>query len=132
MQKFKSMNWTGFLNIVKCCLIGIITTLIGIVFFAIILKFTDLSNLVISYVNDVIKGISLFIMVVCLKKKNENNLLVKSIVGGVFYALLSFIIFSILNGSFMFNLSFVYDLLFVVIVSIVVSVIVNITFKRNS
>ena len=132
MNKIKSFRWTGLLNIIKCCMLGIITTLIGIVFFAIVLKFTDFSNVIISYVNDVIKALSIFVMIICLKKKGEDKLLLKAIFVGILYAVLSFVVFSIINGQFVFNLSFLYDLLFAVIVSVIASVIVNITFKRNA
>lgn len=130
MQKTK-LNFSGLLSIIKCVLIGIITTLLGIVIFSIILKFADLSSMIISYVNDVIKGFSIFIMVMCLKRKAEGHLLVRALIAGVMYALLSFVVFSILNGGFVFNMSFVYDLLFAIIVSAIVSVIINILNRKS-
>ena len=131
MQKLKSFNWSGILNVIKCCLVGIVTTLIGIVFFAIVLKFADFSSTIINYVNNVIKTLSIFIMVLCLKRRGEDKLLIKSIIAGTLYSLLSFIVFSIINGGFDFNLSLLYDLLFAVIVSVIAAVIINITFKRK-
>lgn len=131
MQKTK-FNFSGLLSIIKCVLIGIITTLIGIVIFSVVLKFADLSSMVISYVNDVIKGFSIFIMVMCIKRKGEGNLLIRALIAGAVYAILSFVVFSILNGGFVFDLSFVYDLLFAVIVSAIVSVIINILNRKNS
>ena len=131
MQKLKSFNWSGILNVIKCCLVGIVTTLIGIVFFAIVLKFADFSSTIINYVNNVIKTLSIFIMVLCLKRRGEDKLLIKSIIAGTLYSLLSFIVFSIINGGFDFNLSLLYDSLFAVIVSVIAAVIINITFKRK-
>lgn len=130
MQKIKSIKFSGLLTIIKCCLIGVISTLIGIVIFAVILKFADLSTIVISAVNNVIKIFSIFIMMTCIKRAMGDKLFIKSILAGVIYATLTFMIFSILNGGFVFDFSFVYDLLFSVIVSAIVSIIINIL-NRN-
>ena len=131
MNKIKSFNWSGILNVIKCCLIGVVTTLIGIVFFAIVLKFTDFSNVIISYVNNAIKAIAIFVMILCLKRKGVDRLLFKAVFCGAIYAVLCFIIFSILNGAFVFNMSILYDLLFSIIVSVIASIIINISFRKN-
>lgn len=125
MQKIK-FNFSNILTLVKCALIGIVATLLGIVVFSVTLKFADLSNLVISYVNDIIKAFSIFIMVMCIKRKSGDRLMFKALFAGIIYAILSFVIFSILNGQFVLNMTFVYDLLFAVIASAIVSVIINI------
>jgi len=126
MQKIKSLNWSGLLSIIKCCLIGIVATLIGVVIFAFVLKFADLPTTFISYINDVIKAFGIFIMVMCLKKSNTEKLLIKAVFAGLIYSLLSFIIFSVLNGNFVLNISFLYDLLFAVIVAVISAVIINV------
>ncbi len=131
MQKIKSMNKSNFTAILKACLIGIIATLIGVVILAVILKFTDLSSNAIGYINDIIKALSIFLMVMFIKKWTDGNLLVKSIIGGLLYAVLSFLIFSILNGGFSFNMSIVYDLLFSLISAMIVAVIFNIIGRKN-
>lgn len=130
MQKLKSINWSGFLSILKCCLIGIVVTLIGIVFFAIVLKFADLNSTVITAVNNIIKALAIFFMVFFLKKSGNRKLIVKALVAGLIYAVLSFLIFSIMNGGFVFNLSILYDLLFALIVSVIAAVILNLTSKK--
>ena len=130
MQKLKSINWSGFLSILKSCLIGIVVTLIGIVFFAIVLKFADLNSTVITAVNNIIKALAIFFMVFFLKKSGNGKLIVKALVAGLIYAVLSFLIFSIMNGGFVFNLSILYDLLFALIVSVIAAVILNLTSKK--
>lgn len=130
MQKLKSINFSGFLSILKCCLIGIVVTLIGIVFFAIVLKFADLNSTVITTVNNIIKALAIFFMIFFLKKSGNGKLIVKALVAGLIYAVLSFLIFSIMNGGFVFNLSILYDLLFALIVSIIAAVILNLTSKK--
>ncbi len=125
MQKIRSIKMDGFLNLIKCALIGIITTLIGTVIFAVVLKFANLSSNFIGYINNIIKVFSIFIMVMCLRRKSSEKLMFKSIFVGLIYAILSLVLFSILNGQFNMNISFLYDLLFVVIVSIVATIIIN-------
>ena len=131
MQKLKSINTSNVMEVIKACLLAIVSTLIGIVIFAIILKFTDLSSGVIDYINDIIKAISIFVMVLFIKKWTDGNLLIKSIIGGLLYSVLSFVIFSILNGGFSFNMSIVYDLLFSLISAMIVAVIFNIIGRKN-
>lgn len=131
MSKSK-INLNGFINILKCCLLAIVVTLVGVVILAFILKFVDLSSAVINYINNIIKGLAIFVMLLCIKKHDSSKLLLKSIMAGVIYALLTFIIFSILNGSFNIGLSFIYDLLFAVVVSVVITVIMNILNKKTT
>ena len=132
MQKLKSLNWSGLLTLIKCALVGIVATLIGIVFFAIIMKFVDMNTTVVNAINDIIKAVSTFLMVFCLKKASGEKLIVKAILASLIYAVLSFVVFSIMNGGFNFNLSLLYDLLFAVIVSAIVAVILNLTSKKTA
>ncbi len=132
MQKLKSFNLSGLLAIIKCVMIGIITTLIDIVLFAVVLKFVDLSSNVVGYINDAIKVVSLFVMILCLKRNNGDKLLFRAILGGILYAVLSFIIFSILNGGVVFNMSVVYDLIFALVASLIVSIIVNLLNRKTA
>lgn len=125
MQKLKSIKLTGATTILKCALIGIVSTLIGTLIFAFVLKFANLSSKFIGYINNIIKVFSMFLMIMCLKHKDSTKLMFKSIFAGAFYFVLCFIIFSILNGDFSVGTSFLYDLLFSIITSVVSSVIVN-------
>lgn len=131
MQKMKSIKLSGILNILKCCLLGVVVTLVGIVILALVLKFTDLNSFVVGYLNDIVKAISLFVVIICLKRISEEKLLLKSIIAGCVYTLISFIIFSVLNGSFVINLSLIYDLLFAVIVSVLISIILNVLKRKT-
>ena len=131
MEKIKTFKFSNFLKILKCCLFGVIITLIGIVLLAVVLKFTDLKTSSISYVNNAIKGLAIFLMVLCIKKNNGEKLMLKAIASGTIYSLICFIIFSALNANFTFTLSFVYDLLFNVIVAVLVSIILNIITRKT-
>ena len=131
MNKVKSFNLSGVVNILKCCMLGVVVTLVGIVVLAFVLKFVDLSSTMINYINDIVKVLAIFVIMLCIKKHNPDKLILKSIGAGLVYALLTFIIFSILNGSFALNLAFVYDLLFSVIVAVIVTIIINILKRKT-
>ena len=131
MKKVKSFKFSNVLNMLKSCLLAILVTLVGVVILAVVLKFTDLNSAAICYINDVIKAIAIFIMILYVKKNGEEKLLIKSIFAGAMYALFSFVIFSILKGGFSFNLSIVYDLLFSVIIAVLVSIILNILKRKT-
>ena len=130
MQKMKSFNLNWVANILKCCLLAIVITLFGIVILAIVLKFVDLSSAIINYINDIVKGLAIFVMMLCIKKRNPDKLLIKSIFAGAIYAVICFVIFSILNGGFVLDMAFVYDLLFSIAVAVIVTIIINVLKRK--
>ena len=131
MEKVKSLKFSNIFNIIKCALLAVVITLIGIVLLAVVLKFIDLNSVAINYINDIVKAISIFVMMLCIKKRGENKLLIKAIFAGLIYSTLCFIIFSSFNGNFAFNLGFVYDLLFAIIVAVIASIILNILKRKT-
>ena len=130
MQKVK-IDFSKFGLFIKVALTGIIATLVGVLVFSVVLKFVDLSSLTICYINDIIKVLSIFIMILILKKSGEDKLMFKSVFVGILYAILCFAVFSVLNGSFQIGMSTIYDLVFAVVVAIIATTIVNIL-KRKS
>ena len=131
MQKLKPLNFSGLLLIIRSCLLGIVATLLGVVLLAVVLKFVDFSANIITWFNNGIKTISMFVAMLSIKRKSGDKLLFKSIFAGTIYAILSFVVFSILNGDFNFNLSFIYDLMFAVIVSMIASIVLNLLGKKT-
>ncbi|MCQ2564521.1 MAG: TIGR04086 family membrane protein [Clostridia bacterium] len=131
MQKSK-FNFSGVLSLLKYTLVGIIITLVGVLLLAVVLKFTDLNSSVVGYINNVVKAIALFVSTLLTKKHDSNKLLVKSIFLGLFYGVLSLIIFSILNGGFAFDLSVLFDLLFAVAVAVICAIILNLFGKKSA
>lgn len=125
-------NWSGFLNILKAVLFAIVITLLCIVIFAVVLKFADLPISVVSYVNNGIKILALLFAILFVKKSNSEKLLIKSIFTGLIYAILTFLIFSIFNGGFSFNVSIIFDILYSVVVAIILAVILNVTSKKHA
>lgn len=132
MEKLKSNLGSSFITIVKSSLFGLVVSLIGTVVFAVILKFADIPTEAICYVNNVITALSIFVMVLMLKKSSNEKLLLKAVIAGIVYSLLAFVVYSILNGGFNFDLSFLFDLLFAVIVAVVVSIILKLFSKKSA
>lgn len=130
MEKVKSGVSREIVSIVKSCLLGLVVTLIGTVILAVILKFADIPSKVVSYINDIIKALSIFFVVFMLKKSTDEKLLFRAVIAGAVYGLLSFVIFSILNGGFSFSVSILFDLIFAIVVAVVATIIFKLTSKK--
>ncbi|MGN0787837.1 MAG: hypothetical protein ACI4L6_02060 [Candidatus Onthoplasma sp.] len=130
MQKIKSINFSLILQGLKHALIGVVITLICTVVFALVLKFVDVPSVAVSYINDIIKAVSILVMVILIRKANDSNILLKSIGVTLLYSVLSLILFAIMNGGLKFGSSILFDLLFNLIAGIIIAIIVNITKKK--
>lgn len=131
MQKLKSLNLSWFLSVLKCCLIGLVVTLIGVILLAFLMKFIDFSSGIVNYLNNIVKAIALFVVSICLKKSSGDKLLIKLVLAGAIYAILTFVVFSILNGKFIFDASLIFNMLFCVIVALIAGIILNL-FRKNA
>ncbi len=100
------------LAIIKGSLIALCISLVGILIFAFILKFASISDKAIRPINQIIKGISVLIGVFVAMRKVDKMGLVGGLLIGLVYTILAFVVFSILDGNFEFNLTLLNDLLF--------------------
>lgn len=74
MKTAKSEKSSGnglVLSIVKGVAVGLATSLVGILLFAFILRFTSIPDKIIAPVNQVIKGVSIFLGVFLGMKKHK-------------------------------------------------------------
>lgn len=101
-----------FVSLLKGSLIALCTSLIGILIFAFILKFTNISDGVIGPVNQVIKGASVLLGVFIGLKKKKDMGLVSGLLIGLIYTMVAFVVFSILDGGFHFDRTLLNDVLF--------------------
>ena len=119
----KTINKNMLSQIFKGCLIALCVSLIGILLFAVVLKFVSVGDTLIKIVNQIIKVVSVLLGVkVCLKKDKSKGLMKGSCVGAV-YTITSYLVFSILIASFSFSLSIVYDLIFSSVIGLICGVI---------
>ena len=99
-------------NIAKGTLIALCISLVLVLIFAFLLKFTNISDSAISPINQVIKGISIFFGVFIGLKKSKELGLVSGLLIGFIYTFLAFFVFSILSGSFSFDVTLLTDIVF--------------------
>lgn len=98
--------------LLKGTLISLAVSLVGILIFAFFIKYVAVPTSAIRPVNQVIKGISLFVGTFVALKKTDKMGLVTGLLIGLFYTVLAFVVFSILDGHFEFSKTLVNDLLF--------------------
>ena len=118
-------------NCVKGTLIALCFSLIGILVFAFILKFTNISEGVITPVNQAIKGVSIFLGVFLALKKQREMGLVSGFLIGLFYTLLAFLVFSVLSSHFAFDLTLLTDIAFGGIIGGICGII-SVNIKKSS
>lgn len=112
------------LSVLSGTIVAISITLILILIFALLIRFLNISDNWIFPVNQVIKVISMFVGAVVFLKKHREKGFLKGILLGVTYYLLSYIVFSILQGGFTLSISNVYDLILTTLMGGLVGIIV--------
>ena len=97
------------LEVIKAVIIALIISLVGVLLAALVIKLFNVPSVAIPVINQVLKGIS--VLVACLISfKMPKNGWVKGIAVGFFYTALAFVIFSLLDGAFKFDLTILNDL----------------------
>ncbi len=113
MEKTKKLQNNGTLiATLKGSLTAVVISLIGILFFAFVIKLFGITDEFLRPVNQVIKGLSILIGVFTGLKKYKQNGFIIGILIGLIYTLLAFIVFSTLNGSFKLDKTLLNDVLF--------------------
>lgn len=112
-MKSKTLNHNEniFLSILKGAIIAVAVTLVFILLFALVIKFFSVTSSFIFPINQVIKVISLFVAMLIITKGKKERGLVKGLLLGLAYFVLSFVVFSILQQSFTVEMNNVYDLI---------------------
>ncbi|MBQ7880825.1 MAG: TIGR04086 family membrane protein [Clostridia bacterium] len=129
-EKLKKINLSSIVNILKASLIGVVVSILLVLLFAFVLKFVDLNSGIISIVDQIIKIISIFVAVTIASRVNGEGLLVKGIVIGAVYSIITFIVFSILNGTVNFGPAIFTDIIFAGLVGGITAILLNIIKKK--
>lgn len=119
-----------FLSLVKGVSIGLCVSLVGILLFAFVLRWTAISDKVISPVNQVIKGVSIFFGVFFGLKKHKKNGLLSGLLIGFLYTISAFLVFSLLDGAFCFDKTLLSDIIFGTIIGAICGII-SVNLKKN-
>ena len=125
---FVKENKLGIAKIILASIIAVIVSLGLILIFALLIKWFNWSDNVITPVNIVIKLVSIAVGVLIATKSGEKRML-KGTVVGLSYVLVSFIVFSLLIGKFSFGVDNVWDLLLGVVGGGIIGIINNIIHK---
>lgn len=99
-------------SIVKGSMIAISVSLVLILLFALLIRFTGLPDSAIMPVNQLIKVISLFFGIRIALKTNRQKGWLKGLIIGLIYTILAYLVFSILSGKFNINFTSFNDLIF--------------------
>ncbi len=109
----------------KGVLCAVIATLLFVLVFAFIVQVAGLSNSVISPVMQVVKVLAIFVAVlIALQPARSKGWLYGGLVG-IFYMVITFLIFSLLDGQFIINLGALSDLLFETLVGVISAVLIR-------
>lgn len=112
-----------FISLIKGAFVAILISLVGILLFALFIKFVDISDSWIMPINQVIKLISILFGVKIFLKGSSGFGLFKGALLGIIYTIFAFIIFSILSSSFSIDFTLLYDVLFGCIMGAICGVI---------
>lgn len=120
--------WTA---VIKGSLWAVSISLIAILLFAILIRFTNIPDSFIKPINQVIKVFSILIGVILGAKINPSKGLKMGFFTGVLYSILAYLIFSLLSMSFSFDMTNIIDLVFAGLIGAISGVFaVNISSKN--
>ena len=131
-KALKSEKKTGGLGlcIVKGVVTGLCVALIGILIFAFILRFTSITDTIITPVNQVIKGVSIFFGVFFGMKKYKKMGLLSGFLIGLLFTICAFLVFSVLDGAFCFDRTLINDIIFGSVIGAICGIIC-VNLKKN-
>lgn len=109
--------------VLKGVLFALCISLVAILLFAFLLRFTNISENLISPVNQVIKGISIFLGVLFGMKKVKENGILNGLLIGFLFTVFAFLVFSLLDGQFVFDKTLLNDIIFGSIIGAICGII---------
>ena len=126
----KIADHSNSISVAKGVMVAVCISLVLVLLFAFLLKFTNIPESTIKPVNQVIKGLSILMGVfVGLKRKKELGL-VSGLLIGLIYTIVAFLVFSCLGGVFAFDLTLLTDLLFGAVMGAICGIIC-VNFKKS-
>ena len=117
-------------RVLKGTVYALCFSLMLILVFAFLLKFTGISEALITPINQVIKGISIFLGVFIALKKEKQQGLVCGLLIGFLFTILAFFTFSVLSGIFVFDKSLITDMVFGAIIGGICGII-SVNIKKS-
>jgi len=119
------------LEIIKAVILAIIISLAGILLLAFLIRALNIANHMLPIINQVIKGIAIFMSCLFALRLPKNGWM-RGIVVGLVYVLLAFVIFSLLNGAtFQMGLNILNDIAIGAVSGLVSGVAASLIRKRK-
>lgn len=128
--KSEKQSSSAWLAIAKGVVCGLCVSLVGILLFAFILRFSSISDKVIAPVNEVIKGVSIFFGVFVGLRKYKKMGLLNGILIGFLFTVVAFLVFLLLDGTFSFDRTLLNDIVFGSIIGAICGIIC-VNLKKN-
>ena len=135
--KAKTKSYKGFKGnslltfLLKGTLVSLCISLILVLVFAFLLKFTNIPDTAILPVNQVIKGVSIFLGVFIGMRKSREMGLICGLLIGICFTILAFLIFSLLSGNFAVDLTLFIDMIFGAVIGAICGII-SVNIKKSS
>ncbi len=131
MEKKMKFGKEDLIDIVKSSLIAVVSSLVLILLFAIIIKFSGIADNVILAINMVIKSISI-VLGILFGIKHARLGAIKGLFSGLLFVIVSYVLFSIINLDGKIDLMMLVDSLIILAESLISGIIaVNIKDKRT-
>ena len=129
MERIKSGG--AVYEFIKGLIISVIFSLLGILIFAAVIRFVGIDSGLIPIINQVIKSLSILVGVLSAFTKRPNGWL-RGFIFGVLFAILSYLIFSLLSGSFGVDVGLLNDVVLGGVTGLISGIIaVNVKKARN-
>ena len=125
MDKIEKNYLSLIIYSLKGAIIALCVAMVLILVFAFAVKWFALNEGVINPINQIIKIVSIFFGVLGACKVSQNQYLLKGLLVGALFSLISFVLFSMLNNfTFSFTMATIWDMLFSALIGVVCTVAV--------
>lgn len=109
MSKTEAKQGRAILEVLKAIILALIFSLVLILLASFIVKLANIETNYLPIINQIIKGVSILAAcLLCLKTASGGW--ARGIIVGVIYIAFAYVLFSLLNGKFTFDLSIVNDI----------------------
>ena len=118
-------NKDVLMNGIKGAVWGLIVSVASVLVFAIIVKQTGVEENVISAVNQIVKTVSIFVAALMSVKCRGEKKLLTGMLGGAIYVVLSYLVFSLIEGAFGEPTLLLADLALGIVVGLLVAILLG-------
>lgn len=110
------------LAVLKGVLVAVCVSIVGVLAFALVYKFVQMSDTTIKIVNQIIKVVSVVLGVNATLKSDRNKGAIKGLLVGAIYSVVAYAVFGLLSATFTFSLSILFDVLFAGLVGFIAGI----------